>query len=84
MARVVVYTPNMKSYEIQIPDGDNWRTVATVADNIEQVATTEFEPVKTEKVRLHITGVHPPEWEKEQYDFAAHGAMVDEVEVYGP
>ncbi len=84
VARVVVYSPNMKSYEIQIPDGDNWRTVATVAENAERVISSRFDAVKTDKLRLHITAAYPPEWEKEQYGFAAHGAIVDEIEVYGP
>ena len=82
VARVVVYTPQVKDYEIQVADGADWRTVATVSDNAERVVTTRFEPVTTDKLRLHITAVHPPEWEKERYGFAAHGAIVDEVEVY--
>lgn len=84
VARAVVYTPQIKDCEIQIPDGENWRPIAAVTGNTERIITTRFEPVKTGKLRLHITAIHPPEWEKETYGFAAHGAIVDEIEVYGP
>lgn len=83
IARVVVYTPQVKDYEVQVPDGEDWRTVARVAGNTERVVTTRFDPVRTEKLRLHITAVNRPEWEQEQHGFAARGAIVDEVEVYG-
>ncbi len=82
ISRVVVYTPTLSDYEVQVPDGEGWRTVATVTGNTEQVVTSRFDPVKTEKLRLHITAVNTPEWETEQYGFAGHGAVVDEIEAY--
>lgn len=82
ISRVVVYTPTISHYQVQVPEAEGWRTVATVAGNTEQVVTSRFDPVKTEKLRLHITGVNTPEWEMEQYGFAGRGVVVDEVEAY--
>ena len=82
VARVVVYSPTLRDYQVQVPDGEAWRTVATVAGNTEQVVTSRFDPVKTEKLRLHVTAVNTPEWETEQYGFAGRGVVVDEIEAY--
>ena len=84
VARIVVYSPNLKDYDVQAWDGAAWATLATVNGNAEQVVTSRFAPVTTDKLRLHIRAIQPPEWQTQRHGYAVHGAVVDEIEAFGP
>ncbi|MDH7569468.1 MAG: discoidin domain-containing protein, partial [Armatimonadota bacterium] len=74
IGRVVVYTPNLADFEVQVPAGGaEWRTLAAVKGAAGERVEVSFEPVQTEAVRLLITALRPGEqtsqiWEVEAYE----------------
>jgi len=59
IARVIVYTPNLRDYELQCYDGDSWETLDSVTGNVKTTVTHRFRPVPAERVRLLIHAVNP-------------------------
>ena len=58
--KVIVYTPNLKDYDLQYEDGDDWKTLDKVVGNTKTTITHRFEPVAAERIRLLIHAVNPP------------------------
>lgn len=48
----------LSDWEIQVPDGENWRTVATVTGNTEGMATSTFAAETTMSVRILCTAAN--------------------------
>ena len=63
VSKVVVYTSTLKNYVVQVktdaPEQD-WKTVAQIEDNQQDMVVTEFTPIKTNKIRLWITATRGP------------------------
>jgi hypothetical protein len=70
MGRVVVYSSNVLALNVQVPEGDDWRTVAQTSGEEKLEAT--FEGVSADAIRLQVTEVTED----------ARGAAIQEVEVY--
>ncbi|HIT76123.1 MAG TPA: discoidin domain-containing protein [Candidatus Avipropionibacterium avicola] len=51
-------TQGMRDWDIQVRDGDDWRTVASVRDNVEGSVTSEFDPVTTSAMRVLCIGAN--------------------------
>ncbi len=74
VGRVVIYTSTIADFEVQVPDGDEWRTVGEAAGNEGASAETVLnEPVETTAVRIVVTGLQGEEknaviWEVEAYE----------------
>jgi len=74
IGRVVVYTPTLADYEVQVPgEGEQWRTVAAVQDADANPTEVSFEPVETQAVRIWVTKLRPE----------AEYSQVWEIEAYG-
>jgi len=89
IGRVVVYTPNMKDYDVQVWAGDAWQTVDRIKGNAKTELTHRFAPVSTDRVRLVVHASHPdPPYQAEgvTYEFLSAGgdrvSRVNEIEVY--
>jgi hypothetical protein len=74
VARVVVYTDTLRDYDVQVKQGEDWRTVAQVRGGAEASLDSRFEAVKTTAVRLLITATRDDK----------QSSRVYEIEVYGP
>jgi len=48
----------VQSYHIQIPDEGGWKTLVSVSDNRHRFRVHEFERVKTDRIRVLITGTN--------------------------
>jgi len=74
VARVVVHTQTVADFAVQVPDGDEWRTVGEVTGNEGASAETVLnEPVETTAVRILVTGLQGEGknaviWEVEAYE----------------
>lgn len=89
VSRVLVYTPNLEEYELQVWDANAWRTVAQVRGNKETKLTHRFAPVRTDRLRLVIHASRPdPPYQADgvTYEFWPAGgdraSRVNEIEVY--
>ena len=72
--RAVVYTPSIADLEIQVPEGEGWKTVASVTGNTEQRVEAPLEaPVQTTAIRVLATALMGQE----------KSAQIWEVEAYG-
>jgi hypothetical protein len=74
IGRVVVYSPSVAAYEVQVPEGEGWRTVGTsgAADGTRLEALLDA-PVTTSAVRILVTKLLPDQsyttmWEVEAYE----------------
>jgi hypothetical protein len=73
VGRVVVYSSTIADCEIQVPEGDGWRTVAESLGNSEDHFEVVLQqPVETEAIRILVTGL------REGQDYA----VITEVEAY--
>ncbi len=52
------HTQGLRDWDIQVPDGDGWRTVASVRDNEVGSVTSDFDAVTTESVRVLCLGAN--------------------------
>ena len=73
IGRVVTYSPTLADFEVQVPDGEGWRTVATVRNATTDAIEATFAPVETKVIRLQITRLRQGEtlsrvWEIEAYE----------------
>ncbi|NLB97047.1 MAG: hypothetical protein GX785_15225, partial [Armatimonadetes bacterium] len=73
IGRVVTYSPTLADFEIQVPGGEGWRTVATVRNATTDAIEATFAPVETKAIRLLITRLRQGEtlsrvWEIEAYE----------------
>jgi len=58
LGRVVVFTPTLADFEVQVLDGEEWRTAGKVQGNAEKRVEVVFEhPVATSALRVYITGL---------------------------
>ncbi len=64
------YVP--RSFEVQVPEGEGWRTVASVEENTQVRALVEFEPVRAGSLRVLFTTSCP----------ADHIVRLREIEVH--
>lgn len=69
--RAMVVSFNLRDFEIQMPQGNTWKTVATVKDNTNQVRNVSFEPVHTQKIRLNVTAINAGHWKD------GHAAVIE-------
>jgi hypothetical protein len=73
IGRVAIYTPSIADFEVQVPEGDDWRTVAEVLGNTEEQAEAAWDdPVQTTSLRILVTGLMADQryssiWEVEAY-----------------
>ena len=73
VGRVVLYTASIADFDVQVPEGDGWRTVAEARGNTEESAEAAWDdPVETTSVRILVTGLmeeqkHASIWEVEAY-----------------
>jgi hypothetical protein len=75
--RIVVYSPNLSDYEIELTDAAGVRRVSAVRGNRDSVATHRFSPaVRALHVRLTVRSARPG-------GRGAAGVVVREVEAYG-
>jgi len=75
IGRVVVYTPNLRDYDLQLFGPDGTSEVAEIRDNPDEVAEHHFEPaIPTLKLRLTARAVRE--------GAEPRGAMVREIEAY--
>ena len=71
--KVVIYTPSIASREVQVPEGEDFKTVATAADCQDAVIEVAIAPaVQTDALRILVTGLRPEHkysevWEVEAY-----------------
>ena len=49
IGRVVTYSPTLADFEIQVPGGEGWRTVATVRNATTDAIEATFAPVETKR-----------------------------------
>ncbi|OGV47641.1 MAG: hypothetical protein A2017_21775 [Lentisphaerae bacterium GWF2_44_16] len=68
--KVIVYTTDLKDWDVQVLKNGEWTTVAQVSGNSSYARESVFEPVETIAVRLYITAASKPRCE------------VAEIEVY--
>jgi len=73
VGKVVIYTPSIASLEVQVPEGEDFKTVATAADCQDAVIEVAIAPaVQTDALRILVTGLRPEHkysevWEVEAY-----------------
>lgn len=73
IGRVVVCTASIADLDVQVPEGDDWRTVAEVLGNAEERAEATWDdPVETTSLRILVTGLMADQkyasiWEVEAY-----------------
>jgi len=73
VGRVVIRTPSIADMELQVAEGDGWRTVAEVQGNTEERIELALEaPVEVEAIRVLVTGLMEGNvvsaiWEVEAY-----------------
>jgi hypothetical protein len=72
VSKVIVYPlqKSLKDYEVQAWLDGSWKTVDKVSGRNDDVINHEFSPVKTDRIRLFITGTNGP------------NAQITEIEVY--
>ena len=69
-SRVVIYSSNVLALNVEVPEGDGWRTVSEVSGEEKLEAT--FDAETADAIRLLVT----------QVTAGATGAAIQEVEVY--
>lgn len=74
IGRVVVYSPTVAAYEVQVPEGDGWRTVGrSSAPDGTRLETILDAAVTTSAIRVLVTKLLPDQiyttvWEVEAYE----------------
>jgi len=70
IGRVVVFSGTLSDFEVQVPEGEGWRTVGAVKAADQEQIEVRFAPLEASAVRLWITGC------RDDY------STVSEIEVY--
>ncbi len=73
IGRVVLHTPTVASFEVQVPEGDDWKTVVAVEGNAEQrVEAVLPQAVQTEAIRILVTGIMADKQDTEIWEVEAY------------
>lgn len=75
---MVEYGDISHDYDVQVWDGQDWQTVASILDSMEPSNVHFFDPVSTTKVRIYVT----EELDFEYYPYAKNWATIYEVDIY--
>ncbi len=73
LKRAVVFSPTLADFEVQVPDGDGWRTVGQVQGNTGHRAEVVFNPaVQSDALRVYITGLTAGATQSEIWEVEAY------------